>query len=207
MDYRRTYRAAAIVFADLASRIPAASLDGPGFGEWTMRDLLGHTVSSALRQVPAVLADRAPALVVPVPEGYFALLRLAPTEMVAAARSASADDARATGTVLGDDPAREISGYIGQATAALAGASDDDVVATPAGGMRVRDWLPTRTFELVVHSSDIASAAGLPIEFDPETLSESVALAARVAAITGQGLTALRSLTGRGPLPEGFSIL
>ncbi|WP_430790004.1 maleylpyruvate isomerase N-terminal domain-containing protein [Actinoplanes sp. G11-F43] len=207
MDYRRTYRAAAIVFADLASRIPAAGLDGPGLGEWTLRDLLGHTVSSALRQVPAVLAERAPGIVVPVPEGYFALLRLAPTEMVAAARTAATDDARATGTVLGDDPAGEISGYIGQATAALAGVSDDDVVATPAGGMRVRDWLPTRTFELVVHASDVAAAAGLPIEFDPETLAESAALAARVAALTGGGLTALRSLTGRGPLPEGFSVL
>lgn len=207
MDYRRTYRAAAIVFADLASRLPMASLDGPGLGEWTMRDLLGHTVSSALRQVPTVLADKAPGIVVPVPEGYFALIRLAPTEMVAAARTAASDDARAAGTVLGDDPSGEISGWIGKATAALAGVADDDVVATPAGGMRVRDWLPTRTFELVVHTSDIAAAAGLPIEFDPETLAESAALAARVAALTGGGLTLLRSLTGRTSLPDGFTIV
>ncbi len=208
MDYRRTYRAAAIAFADLVSRIPADRLDGPGLGDWTLRDLLGHTVSSALRQVPEVLrAERAPALTVPLPEGYFAMSRLAAPVIVEAARSASTDDARATGRALGDDPAGAVSGFIGQATGALASATDDDLVATPVGGMRLRDWLPTRTFELVVHGSDAALAAGVPIALDPETLAESAALAARVAALTGDGLTAVRALTGREPLPAAFSVL
>jgi hypothetical protein len=207
MDYRRTYRSAAIAFADLVSRIPSSALDEPGLGEWSLRDLLGHTVSSALRQVPAVLADPASTLVVPAPEAYFALARTAPPDLVAAAHAASADDARATGAALGDEPATAVSGFIGRATAALAGAADDDLVTTPAGGMRVRDWLPTRTFELVVHASDAAEAAGLPIGLDYETLAETAALAARVAAATGHGLPVLRSLTGRSPLPSGFSVL
>jgi uncharacterized protein (TIGR03083 family) len=207
MDYRRNYRSAAIAFADLVSRIPPASLDGPGLGEWTLRDLLGHTVSSALRQVPTVLADRAPTLLVPAPEAYFALARVAPAELVAATRTASADDARATGAALGDDPADAVSGFIGRATAALAGVSDDDLVATPAGGMRVQDWLPTRTFELVVHASDAAAAAGLPIGFDHDTLASTAALAARIAAAVGQGVPVIRALTGRGQLPSGFSVV
>ncbi|MFC4065292.1 maleylpyruvate isomerase N-terminal domain-containing protein [Actinoplanes subglobosus] len=207
MDYRRTYRSAAIAFADLVARIPSDALDGPGLGEWTLRDLLGHTVSSALRQVPAVLAEPAPTLLVPAPEAYFALARVAPADLVAAARAASTDDARATGAALGGDPAGVVSGYIGQATAALAGASDDDVVATPAGGMRVQDWLPTRTFELVVHGSDAAVAAGLPIDFDLETVASTAALAARTAAALGQGLPAIRALTGRAPLPTPFSVV
>ncbi|GGN17364.1 uncharacterized protein (TIGR03083 family) [Actinoplanes campanulatus] len=207
MDYRRTYRSAAIAFADLVSRIPAARLDAPGLGEWTLRDLLGHTVSSALRQVPTVLADRAPTLLVPGPEFYFALVRSASDEMVAAVRKASTDDARATGAALGDQPATAVSGYIGQATAALAGAADDDVVATPAGGMRVRDWLPTRTFELVVHGRDVATAAGVPIDLDPDTLAETAALAARVAVALGDGETVLGALTGRATLPAGYSMI
>jgi hypothetical protein len=207
MDYRRTYRSAAIAFADLVSRIPESALDGPGLGEWTLRDLLGHTVSSALRQVPTVLADRAPTLLVPAPEAYFALARTAPADLVAAAREASTDDARATGAALGADPATAVSGYIGQATAALAGAADDDLVATAAGGMRVCDWLPTRTFELVVHASDAAAAAALTLSLDYETLAEVTALAARIAAATGNGLPALRALTGRAPLPPAFSVV
>lgn len=207
MDYRRTYRAAAIAFADLVSRVPVAALDGPGLGEWTLRDLLGHTVSSALRQVPAVLADPAPTCLITAPEGYFAAVHKAPPGMVAAAVEASTEDARSTGAALGDHPAGEVSAHIGRATTALAGVSDDDLVATPAGGMRVRDWLPTRTFELVVHGCDAATAAGLPIGLDPDALADAAALAARIAAATGDGLPALRALTGRASLPPGFSVI
>lgn len=207
MDYRRTYRSAAIAFADLVSRIPAAALDGPGLGEWTLRDLLGHTVSSALRQVPAVLAEPSPTLLVAAAEDYFAVVRRTPPEIVAAAVSASTDDARAAGAALGDQPAEAVSAHIGRATTALAGVNDDDLIATPAGGMRVRDWLPTRTFELVVHGSDAAAAAGLPFDLDPGALAEATALAACIAAATGDGLPALRALTGRAPLPPGFSVL
>ncbi|MEV6300140.1 maleylpyruvate isomerase family mycothiol-dependent enzyme [Actinoplanes sp. NPDC051861] len=207
MDYRRTYRSAAIAFADLVSRIPPDRLDGPGLGDWTLRDLLGHTASSALRQVPVVLGQQAPMLLVPTPEGYFAAVRSAPPALVEAAVAASTDDARDTGKNLGDQPAQVISGLIGQATSALAVAGDDDLVATPAGGMRVRDWLPTRTFELVVHGSDAARAAGVPIDLGPEAVSEAVALAARIAAAVGDGLPALRALTGRGSLPSGFSVV
>ncbi|MBG0562799.1 maleylpyruvate isomerase N-terminal domain-containing protein [Actinoplanes aureus] len=207
MDYRRTYRSAAIAFADLVSRIPPDRLDGPGLGDWTLRDLLGHTVSSALRQVPVVLSEKAPTLLVGSPEGYFAVARSAPPELVAAARSASTDDARDTGKALGDQPSTLISDYIGRATSALAGAGDDDLVATPAGGMRVRDWLPTRTFELVVHGTDIAAAASEPISFDAGTLAEAASLAARMAVAAGDGPELLRALTGRTSLPAGFSVI
>lgn len=207
MDYRRTYRSAAIAFADLVSRIPPDRLDGPGLGEWTLRDLLGHTVSSALAQVPPVLASPAPVLLADSPESYFAAARKAPPELVAAARAASTDDARDTGKSLGHQPATVVSDHIGRATSALAGAGDDDQVATPAGGMRVRDWLPTRTFELVVHGTDAAVAAGVPISFDADTVAEAAALAARVAVAVGDGPVVLRALTGRGSLPAGFTII
>ncbi|WP_433825554.1 maleylpyruvate isomerase N-terminal domain-containing protein [Actinoplanes sp. CA-015351] len=207
MDYRRTYRSAAIAFADLVSRIPPDRLDGPGLGEWTLRDLLGHTVSSALRRVPELLAQQAPMLVVPAPEFYFAAARRAPATVVAAARTASTVDARETGKALGERPADAVSGFVGQATAALAQAGDDDLIVTPAGGMRVADWLPTRTFELVVHASDAAEAADIPITFDHDTLSETASLAARLAVTLGDGPAILRALTGRTPLPTNFTIL
>lgn len=207
MDYRRTYRSAAIAVADLASRIPPDRLDGPGLGEWTLRELLGHTVSSGLHQVPGVLARPAPALLVRSPEDYFATVRRAPQALVAAARAASTEDARTFGNLLGDHPADTVSGWAGQATGALAAAGDDDLVSTPAGGMRVRDWLPTRTFELVVHGSDVAAAAGVPITFDAGAVAEAAALAARIAAATGDGPAVLRALTGRAGLPAGFSVV
>lgn len=207
MDYRRTYRAAAVSFADLVSRLPADRWDVPGLGDWTLRELVGHTVSSALRQVPTVLAAPGAAVALTSPQAYWAFARCAPPEMYAAATAASSADARQTGEWLGDDAAGRVSELAGQATAALAAVRDDDVITTPAGGMRVRDWLPTRTFELVVHGMDIAGAAAVPFEPAPDAVTESVTLAARIAAAVGDGPLVLRALTRRAALPGDFSVV
>ncbi|MBU2665420.1 maleylpyruvate isomerase N-terminal domain-containing protein [Actinoplanes bogorensis] len=196
MDYRRTFRSAAVTFVDLAGRVPADRLDGPGLGDWTLRSLIGHTISSALTQVPAVLGARADGINVAAAEGYFAFVRDVPADVLAAALAVS------------DADALPIAGELaGRATQALAAAGDDDVVATPVGGMRVRDWLPTRTFELVVHGTDVAVAAGVPVEFDPAAVSEATLLAARIAVALGEGPVLLRALTGRTSLPEKFSVV
>ncbi|RSM58092.1 hypothetical protein DMB66_30845 [Actinoplanes sp. ATCC 53533] len=207
MDYRRTYRAAAVSFADLVSRLPADRWDGPGLGDWNLRELVGHTVSSALRQVPPVLATTGATLTLNAPQDYWAFARSAPPELHAAATAASSVDARETGKWLGDDAAARVGELTGHATAALAAASDDAVVTTPAGGMRVRDWLPTRTFELVVHGLDLAAAAEVPFDLPPEVQAEAVMLASRVAVAVGDGGLVLRALTGRGALPEHFTVV
>ena len=207
MDYRRSYQSAAVSFADLVSRLPADRWDGPGLGDWTLRDLVGHTVSSALRQVPAALASPVETVAVETAEAYWSLARTVPPDIYATFTAASTRDARETGRDLGDDPASAVSELVGRATQALAGAGDDDVIATAAGGMRLRDWLPTRTFELVVHGQDVADAAGVAYVLAPEVLAEAAAQAARVAAAGGDGALLLRALTGRAALPEKFSII
>ncbi|MFC3742016.1 maleylpyruvate isomerase N-terminal domain-containing protein [Paractinoplanes deccanensis] len=207
MDYRRTFRAAAVTFVDLVARIPGDRWDGPGLGEWTLRDLVAHTAGSALRQVPDVLATPAESVTVASPEGYWTFARTVAPEVYAAAVAASTDLARTAAHELGDDPAAPIGELAGRATQALAAAGDDDVVSTPAGGMRVRDWLPTRTFELVVHGLDVAAAAGVEAAFPPDAVTEATVLAARVAAAVGDGPSVLFALTGRAPLPKGFSVL
>ncbi|GAA2855786.1 hypothetical protein Acy02nite_08720 [Actinoplanes cyaneus] len=207
MDFRRTYRSAAIAYAGLVAAVPPGRLDDPGLGEWTLRELLGHTVSSALRQVPGVLATRAPVIEVATPEGYFAYARSAPADLVAAAHAASTEDARASAGQLGDEPAEEVSTLIGRATEALSRVNDDDVIISAAGGMRVRDWIPTRTFELVVHGLDAAAVIGVEYELPVETLAESLALASRTALGVGSGVPLLKALTGREPLPPGFSVV
>jgi uncharacterized protein len=207
MDYRRTFRSAAVSFVDLVSRLPADRWDGPGLGDWTLRDLVGHTTGSALRQVPGVLGTPGDTLAVSSPEGYWAYARTAPADLYAAAVAASSTDARATGRSLGDRPLDQVREFAGRATQALATVGDDDIVATPAGGMRVRDWLPTRTFELVVHGMDTAAAAAVAADFAPEAVAEATTQAARLAAILGDGPAVLRALTGRAGLPDRFSVI
>jgi len=208
MDYRRSYRSAAVAYADLVSRLPADRWDSPAaLGDWTLRELVGHTASSALRQVPEVLGTPASEVLVATAEGYFAYGRGVPAPVLATAVAASAEDAHATGESLGDDPAAVIGELAGRATHALAEAGDDDIVATPAGGMRVRDWLPTRTFELVVHGLDAAAAGGVPHGLALEAVAEATTLASRLAVALGEGEALLRALTGRGELPPKFTVL
>ncbi|MET0419753.1 MAG: maleylpyruvate isomerase N-terminal domain-containing protein [Actinoplanes sp.] len=225
MDYRRTFRTAAVSFVDLVSRLPADRWDEPGLGDWTLRELVGHTASSALRQIPTVLtapaevpavrsaaptdapAERPAAPSITSPEGYFAYARKVPADLYATAQQASTRDARETARILGDDPATTVGELAARATQALAAATDDDVVATPAGAMRVRDWIPTRTFELVVHGLDVAAAAGVTAGFTDEAVAESAQLAARLAVAVGDGPAVLQALTGRAQLPESFSVM
>jgi uncharacterized protein (TIGR03083 family) len=206
MDFRRTYRAAAVSFADLVSRLPE-SLDRPGLGGWTLGELVGHTVSAGVRQVPEVLAVPASSVTIDSAEGYWAAARSAPAELLEAGQKASDADAAQSLAALGDDRARTVGELVGQATAALAAAGDDDVVTSAIGGMRVRDWIPTRTLELVVHGVDVATAAGVPFEPPAAAVAESTVLLARIAAAVGDGPQLVRALTGRGTLGEGFSVL
>ena len=205
MDFRRTYRAAAVSYAELVSRLPVDS--DVTFGDWSLRSLVGHTVSSAIRQVPEALAAPPAEIAVDSPEGYWALARSAPASLIQAAKAGSDADALSTGKQLGDDPATAVGELIGRATSALAEAGDDDLVATPVGGMRVRDWLPTRTLELVVHGMDAAGAAGVEFEPPAAAVAETAAVLARVAATVGDGPAVIRALTGRGALPAGFSVV
>ncbi|WP_433290734.1 maleylpyruvate isomerase N-terminal domain-containing protein [Actinoplanes sp. CA-030573] len=207
MDYRRTFRSAAVSYVDLVSRIPAKRWDLPALGDWTLRDLAGHTVSSALRQVPEVLGTPAEEVAVGTAEGFWAYAKNVPDDILAAYTAASGADAHATGLLLGADPAAVVGELAGRATQALAAAGDDDIVATPIGGMRAREWLRTRTFELVVHGIDTAAAGGVPHGIAPEALAEATTLAARLAVALGDGEALLRALTGRGELPPKYSIV
>jgi len=59
--------------------------------------------------------------------------------------------------------------------------------------MRVRTYLPTRTFELVVHSLDIGAAATIDVAFSSRVLAHTTELAARVAVARDEGRTVLRA--------------
>ena len=187
MDYRRTFRSAAVTFVDLVGRVPAG-----GLASASLRSLIERAVDSGLASVPSVLGSPAASVNVGAAEGYFAFMRDVPADLIASAPSASGSD---------------VGELAGRATQALAAVGDDDVVTTPVGGMRVRDWIPTRTFELVVHGMDVAAAAGVELEFDPAAVSEATLLAARIAVALGEGPVLLRALTGRTSLPEAFSVV
>lgn len=198
-----TFASAARSFADLVHRIPATAWDGPGLGEWDLRSLVGHasrsliTVSTYLQQ-PADHED------ITTAQQYYvrvnpSTLGLDPAGVVERGRQA--------GRLLGDDPAATVDGLLSRVLDEVSGAADPLIAVIGGAGIRLRTYLPTRTFELAVHGLDIARAVGIPFELPADVLEEATVLAARIAAAEGDGEAVLLALTGRGGLPPSFSIV
>lgn len=191
---------AATAFADLVALIPATSWDGPGLGDWDLRSLVGHTsrslitVSSYLR-IPAERED------VTGPAHYYALLR-----GYAAGSPAIVERGREAGRVLGADPSAKVTELLHQVLTDLDGAGDPLIAVIGGLGIRLSNYLPTRVFELTVHSLDIARATGIDFAPPEQALEAATVLAAQISALTGQAAAVLTALTGRGALPAGFSV-
>jgi uncharacterized protein (TIGR03083 family) len=207
MDRRRTFLAAAASFVELLERVPGDRWNAPGLGVWNLRELTGHTVSAGFRAVLGSLVRPAQRCDMPSAAGYYALARTVDPAFYRAAVAASEEDARREGAALGEHPAAVVAALLPELTAAVEATDADHLVQTPAGGMRVADWLVTRTFELAVHGLDLAAGAGVPVSLPNEVLAEAAVLAARVGVEVGDGVTVLLALTGRGGLPEGYCVL
>lgn len=188
---------AASELAALVARVPADRLDGPGLGEWTLRELIGHA-SRAISTVGAYLALPAPAE---------ATVGSAVKYLEVVLRQRGDDEAillrgRAAGVELGDDPAAAIEALSGATADAVAAAGPARIVAVGAAGdaaMRLDEYLRTRVFELTVHGIDIADAAGIAWAPPPAHVLDALHLAAANASARGAGVEALRLLTGRRP--------
>jgi uncharacterized protein (TIGR03083 family) len=198
-EARGYYAEAARAFVDLVGAIPADAWNGPGLGEWDLRALVGHT-SRSLITVETYL-DR-PALQEDVPSAAAYYVETARYDPAAAAARG-----REAGQALGDDPPQAVQSIVARVLPIVEGA-DDLLISTIAGGMYLRNYLPTRTFELVVHGLDIAAAAGLSAPaYSDRLLAEVAEVAAGSAVLLGRGVELIRALTGRAALPDGFSVV
>jgi mycothiol maleylpyruvate isomerase-like protein len=114
---------------------------------------------------------------------------------------------RQAGLALGDDPGGFVRGLATRVSEKLAAYDDAYLLTTIAGGMRLDEYLRTRTFELVVHGLDIAAASDVDPVFADGPLVDASTLAAEVAARSGRAPDLLLAVTGRGSLPADFSIV
>jgi hypothetical protein len=202
-DPAAVFDSAASCFVDLVASIPAGALDGPGLGEWDLRALVGHTsrslstVSTYLR-TPAHREDLADA------RAYYAFARQFAAQ---AGGAAIVERGRQAGRDLGVDPAAAVQALVERARQDLVGVDDPLIEVIGGQGIRLSQYLPTRTFELAVHCLDIARATGLPLTLPADVLTEAVRLAAGTAVTLGLGETLLLALTGRAALPVDFSVV
>lgn len=172
----------------------------PGLGEWDVRSLVGHT-SRSLLTVESGLARPASRVDLETPEDYYRATRRI------AAGPGVAERGREAGRALGDDPVTALADLARRVVPHVVGRRGDELVSTVAGGMRLVDYLPTRTFELVVHTCDLAVALEVPPRVPAVAAEQVIRIVARLAAQDGRAGEVLLALTGRGPLPPGFSVL
>jgi uncharacterized protein (TIGR03083 family) len=201
---RTTYTEATAAFLDLVAQVPPERYAGPGLGNWDLRSLIGHTGRSLIT-VATYLTTRADGVDCEDAADYFAVV-----SKVADGTTGDAIHQRGVeaGVQLGDDPMVALRASRDDAEAALDLLEGEDaVVQTAGGGMRVSDYLPTRTFELTVHCLDIARATGIDFTPPTEALADTLALASASALRQGHGVDVLLALTGRQPLPTGTSVV
>lgn len=201
-EARTAFVAAALSFAGLVGEIGPDAWNREGLGVWNVRDLVGHT-SRALVTVIEYVKKPAVSEDISNPAEYYVLAKGTQVDP-----SAVAERGRQAGLGLGSDPVRAVGELAERAAEIVNSTPDDALITTIGGGMRLGAYLPTRTFELVVHGLDIASSTGLASYQPPQpALEDAVALAGRIAVQLGAGPVVLRALTGRAPLPASFCIV
>ena len=172
----------------------------PGLGEWDVRALVGHT-SRSLLTVEAYLARPAAAVEIASAADYFRATRAVAADPAVAARGHDA------GAALGTDPAASVAEIAARVIALVDTQDETALVTTIAGGMELGAYLPTRTFELAVHTLDLATALDLPLDIPAAAAAEALHLVTDLAVAGGRAGPLLLAATGRPGLPAGFSVL
>lgn len=201
---RLDYRLGVEVFVEVLDSLPPDRWHRPALGAWNLLDLVGHT-SRSLITVESYLDSTSTTL---APEIADAAAYYRAAAVALADPDAVAERGRQAGAALGNDPVGAVAA-IAERVLRLVEVSDDEAtVNTPVGSMTLVGYLPSRTFELAVHSLDIITASGGPA---PERLATPLAAAAHLAVdlaiANGQGTDVVLALTGRRRLPEHFTVL
>ncbi|GAA2729067.1 maleylpyruvate isomerase N-terminal domain-containing protein [Cellulomonas aerilata] len=198
-DSRRAFAEAAQWFVGTVALV-ADRWGEPGLGEWDVRALVGHT-SRSLLTVESYLARPAERVEVASAPHYYRATRAISSGPEVAQRG------RDAGVALGEDPAGAVAAIAARVVPLVDGSDPAALLTTVAGGMRLADYLPTRTFELVVHTTDLAAALSVPAAVPPVAATQALHLVAALAVEDGHAAPLLLAVTGRAPLPPGFSVL
>jgi len=198
---RETYLEAGEYFVGVIDKVDIDGWEAPALGEWCVRDLTGHTYRS-FTTVLSYSAKPGDKVELERPVDYFlkAFEALADPKQVA-------ERGRAAGLEIIDDPKMMVRGFAMYVKNKLDELSDDHIMATPVGGIRLIDYLPTRTFELIIHTLDLAKAVGVAVEPPSNGMESTLQILGQLALYRGHAPNLILAATGRHGLPDGFSVL
>jgi hypothetical protein len=198
-ESRRAFADAARWFVQTAGLV-GDRWDRPGLGEWDVRALVGHT-SRSLLTVESYLARPADAVEVPSAAEYIRAIRSIAGGPEVTARG------REAGAVLGADPEASLVELSARVLALVDTLDGTALVTTIVGGMRLRDYLPTRTFELAVHTADLAAALGEAAHVPASAATQALLLVTELAVADDRAAPLLLAATGRPIPPADISVL
>jgi hypothetical protein len=144
------------------------------------------------------VGDTADAPEIESPAGYY-IKAMAPADI----NEQVAEGGRRAAASLGDNPSAKVRESAQQVTGVLDSLADPLVIRSQAGAIRLEDYLA----ELLVHTLDIATAAGLDVEPPPLSMGMVLNVLSDLAVAKGTAPDVAMALTGRRPLPDGFSVL
>jgi uncharacterized protein (TIGR03083 family) len=198
---RDAYQQAARCFGATVAEIQDSQWQHMALGEWTVRDLVGHT-NRALLTVETYLNTPARTVDLDQPAAYFIQAKAALADPAAVAARG-----REAGQALGPNPGATVRETVSRVLQKVDSAADDVTLTTPVGGMRLIDYLPTRVFELTVHTLDLGTALGTEIAVPEAAAAVTLRLIADLAWQSGKAAPVMLATTGRRSLPPDFSLL
>jgi len=198
---REAFKQAAAFLADTVARIPDDKWAAPALGVWNLRELVGHS-DRALMGLERFVGDTADAPEIESPADYY-IKAMAPADI----NEQVAEGGRRAAASLGDNPSAKVRESAQQVTGVLDSLTDPLVIRSQAGAIRLEDYLATRVVELLVHTLDIATAAGVDVEPPPLSMGMVLNVLSDLAVAKGTAPDVAMALTGRRPLPDGFSVL
>lgn len=204
---RDAFETAAQWFATTVAALEAADPHGwdrPALGEWSRSDLVGHT-ARALTTVEQYLHEGTTTSTATTID-YYRVVRSSRADPAAVA-----ERGRRAGRELAPDRPESVAVIVERVVAEVRGAGGDRRIVAPMGEWALAAYLPTRSFELTVHTIDLRVAAGLdvrpPAAASAEALRVLGLLVGDADPSSGDAAVLLRALTGRAALPSGWSAL
>jgi uncharacterized protein (TIGR03083 family) len=183
----------------LVAQVPPDGWGKPALGTWTVRMLVGHISRSFVTVIEYSARPADERQILSAADYYRATASFTDAEAIRVRAEQAA-------LALGDRPLDTIRELRDRAVTVLVSVGDP-LIHTIAGGMRLSDYLPTRIFELAVHSADLAQAIGQPDTLPADVAQSSLDLAVGIAGLRGDAAAVLLALTGRAPLPPGYSVV
>ena len=198
---KEAYLQAVNYFADTVAKIGPGQWDDSALGVWSVRDLVGHTSRAITRieEFGQQCADKVD--VASAAQHYH--ISLAPDGV----DNVIAQGGRDAGNELGSDPSSLIKDAIARMLPIANSVSGDTVIAYTNGGILFDHYLETRILELTIHTLDLQAALGFNDQPPREALVATLHLLAELAADSGYGGQLALLATGRGVIPDRFSVL